>query len=428
RLHPGDLLRLGAARARQPGPLRPRRIHVHRQRARLRGGAGLEPRPGADLRGPSRAGVPPWLGRGRRRRLLAGDARHQRGAGGLQPPAGAAARWQQGPARPSAAPRRRRLRADLPVCALPPPRRDLLRAKPHLRAHAGPAGVDVRDRPGDRGVTVSRPREAADNVEASPELLAASAGFTLKLPAFEGPLDLLLHLIREHKLDIFDIPIAFILDEYHAYLARMRSLNLDVASEFLVMAATLAHIKSRMLLPRDEAPPEEAEEDAGDPRAELVRRLLEYQKYKAAAEDLARQDLLGRNVFTRSARYAPVPLAEGELGLKEVSVIKLIEAFDQVLARLTPERQHEVRLERISIGEAIDRISARLLERDEVEFWDLFEGEVERQRVIATFLGLLEMVRLRLVRVVQREVDASIRILRTERLGAATVDVQDDYA
>ncbi len=277
-------------------------------------------------------------------------------------------------------------------------------------------------------MTVSRPREAADNVEASPELLAASAGFTLKLPAFEGPLDLLLHLIREHKLDIFDIPIAFILDEYHAYLARMRSLNLDVASEFLVMAATLAHIKSRMLLPRDEAPPEEAEEDAGDPRAELVRRLLEYQKYKAAAEDLARQDLLGRNVFTRSARYAPVPLAEGELGLKEVSVIKLIEAFDQVLARLTPERQHEVRLERISIGEAIDRISARLLERDEVEFWDLFEGEVERQRVIATFLGLLEMVRLRLVRVVQREVDASIRILRTERLGAATVDVQDDYA
>lgn len=277
-------------------------------------------------------------------------------------------------------------------------------------------------------MTVSRPREAADNVEASPELLAASVGFTLKLPAFEGPLDLLLHLIREHKLDIFDIPIAFILDEYHAYLARMRSLNLDVASEFLVMAATLAHIKSRMLLPRDEAPPEEAEEDAGDPRAELVRRLLEYQKYKAAAEDLARQDLLGRNVFTRSARYAPVPLAEGELGLKEVSVIKLIEAFDQVLARLTPERQHEVRLERISIGEAIDRISARLLERDEVEFWDLFEGEVERQRVIATFLGLLEMVRLRLVRVVQREVDASIRILRTERLGAATVDVQDDYA
>lgn len=275
---------------------------------------------------------------------------------------------------------------------------------------------------------MSKPNEAADNVEVSPELLAASAGFTLKLPAFEGPLDLLLHLIREHKLDVFDIPIAFILDEYLAYLSRMRSLNLDVASEFLVMAATLAHIKSRMLLPRDETPQDDAEEESGDPRAELVRRLLEYQKYKAAAEDLGRQDLLGRNVFTRSVRYAPMPLAEGDLGLRELSVLKLIEAFNEVLERLTPERQHEVRLERLSIGDAIDRISARLMEKEAVEFWELFEGEMERHRVIATFLGLLEMVRLRLVRVLQKAADETIQILRTERLGAASVELQDDYA
>lgn len=275
---------------------------------------------------------------------------------------------------------------------------------------------------------MSRTDADATEVEASAEFAAASADFRLRLPAFEGPLDLLLHLIREHRLDIFDIPIAFILDEYLAYLARMRTLNLDVASEFLVMAATLAHIKSRMLLPRDEVPPEEAEEESGDPRTELVRRLLEYQKYKAAAEDLARQDLLGRTVFTRGVRMPEVPLEEGELGLREISVLRLVEAFAKVLERLTPEKQHEVRLERLSIGDAIDRISRFLAERESIDFWELFEGETERHRVIATFLGLLEMVRLRLVRVLQKSTDDSIVILRSDRLGAEEIEFQDDYA
>jgi len=275
---------------------------------------------------------------------------------------------------------------------------------------------------------VSRTDADATEVEASAEFAAASADFRLRLPAFEGPLDLLLHLIREHRLDIFDIPIAFILDEYLAYLARMRTLNLDVASEFLVMAATLAHIKSRMLLPRDEVPPEEAEEESGDPRTELVRRLLEYQKYKAAAEDLARQDLLGRTVFTRGVRMQEVPFEEGELGLREISVLRLVESFAKVLERLTPEKQHEVRLERLSIGDAIDRISRFLTERESIDFWELFEGETERHRVIATFLGLLEMVRLRLVRVLQKSTDESIVILRSDRLGAEEIEFQDDYA
>lgn len=275
---------------------------------------------------------------------------------------------------------------------------------------------------------MSRTDADATEVEASAEFAAASADFRLRLPAFEGPLDLLLHLIREHRLDIFDIPIAFILDEYLAYLARMRTLNLDVASEFLVMAATLAHIKSRTLLPRDEVPPEEAEEESGDPRTELVRRLLEYQKYKAAAEDLARQDLLGRTVFTRGVRMQEVPFEEGELGLREISVLRLVESFAKVLERLTPEKQHEVRLERLSIGDAIDRISRFLTERESIDFWELFEGETERHRVIATFLGLLEMVRLRLVRVLQKSTDESIVILRSDRLGAEEIEFQDDYA
>jgi segregation and condensation protein A len=263
--------------------------------------------------------------------------------------------------------------------------------------------------------------------EPSPELVAATRGFTLKLPVFEGPLDLLLHLIREHKLDVFDIPIAFITDEYLAYLQQMRELNLDVAGEFLVMAATLAHIKSRLLLPKPETPPDEAEEELADPRAELVRRLLEYQKYKAAAEDLARQDLMGRDVFTRQAKPSEADLQEGDVGLREVSVLKLVEALDSVLRNLAPEKQHQVTLERVSIGDAISRIAELLRERERVSFFDLFEGMAERHRVIATFLGLLEMVRLKLVRVRQEELDGDIVILQTERLGGEEIEIQDDF-
>jgi segregation and condensation protein A len=264
----------------------------------------------------------------------------------------------------------------------------------------------------------------------SHEFVVAAKAFHLTLPTFEGPLDLLLHLIREHKLDIFDIPIAFVTSEYLAYLGRMKELNLDIAGEFLVMAATLAHIKSRLLLPRPETPAEESEEEQGDPRADLVRRLLEYQKYKAAAEDLGRQDLLGREVFTRQVKAEQVPFGDGELGLKEVSVFKLIEALDKVLKNLKPEKQHQVVLERVSISDAISRIAELLRDKEKITFFELFDGMTERHRVIATFLGLLEMTRLKLVRVLQEERGGDIVIARTDRLGDDGddgVDVVDDF-
>lgn len=271
--------------------------------------------------------------------------------------------------------------------------------------------------------------EAPASAEAAAELAVAAAGFTLKLPKFEGPLDLLLHLIREHELDLFDIPIAFIADEYMKYLDRMRELNLDVAGEFLVMAATLAHLKSKLLLPKEEKGAEDAvEEDPGDPRAELVKRLLEYQKYRTAADDLARRDLLGRNVFARSVRADQVPLDSDELGVREVSVFKLIEAFDVVLQRLEPEKQHEVRLDRTTITQEIHRIMERLRATPELAFHSLFDGMTERHQVIAAFLGLLELTRLKLVRVLQLEVDGEIVIRATERLGEeASLDVRDDF-
>ena len=232
--------------------------------------------------------------------------------------------------------------------------------------------------------------------------------FRVALPNFEGPLDLLLHLIREHRVDIFDIPIALIVEKYLGYLERMRELNLDIAGEFLVMASTLAHLKSRMLLPRQDAAAtveasEAAAEEAGDPRAELVRRLLEYQKYKDSAEQLARQDLLGRDVFARNVPAEEVPIPEEEVGLQEFSVLKLIEALDRVLERLAPKPQHEVVRELLSLSEATLRVAEQVRAQGQVSFEKLFSETSSRQEIVITFLAILEMVKRRLIRVSQEE-------------------------
>ncbi len=248
------------------------------------------------------------------------------------------------------------------------------------------------------------PEEGSSDAEAP---RSPGDAFRIALPNFEGPLDLLLHLIREHRIDILDIPLALIVEKYLEYLQRMRELNLDIAGEFLVMASTLAHLKSRMLLPRQEVAPTEAGEagveETGDPRAELVRRLLEYQKYKDSAEQLARQDLLGRDVFTRNVPMEAVPIPEEEVGLQEFSVLKLIEALDRVLERLAPKPQHEVVRERLSLSEATLRVVERLRAQGEVTFEGLFAEGSTRQEIVITFLAILEMVKRRLIRVSQEE-------------------------
>jgi segregation and condensation protein A len=238
---------------------------------------------------------------------------------------------------------------------------------------------------------------------------AARDGFRVALPNFEGPLDLLLHLIREHRLDILDIPLALITERYLETLERMREIDLDIAGEFLVMAATLAHLKSRMLLPRtDGTPAGEAEvasvvEEAGDPRADLVRRLLEYQKYRDAAEQLAKQDVLGRDVFTRNVPVEEVPIPDEEVGLVEISIYRLIEALDRLLQELAPKLQHQVVREQVSLRETLKAIASRVREDPQLSFRSLFEGERQRHRIIITFLALLEMCKLRLIRVLQAE-------------------------
>ncbi len=227
-------------------------------------------------------------------------------------------------------------------------------------------------------------------------------------PPFEGPLDLLLHLVHEHQVDVLDIPIARITEAYLATLKTLQEMDIDVAGEFLHMAAQLMLLKSKLLLPRTEVA-EDADpgEEQGDPREELVRRLLEYQKYRAAAEELGRHDILDRDVFTRRARAARLPQPDGPEGLAEVSVFQLIEALDRALAAVKPEARHEVEADRLSITDAISRVADVLRVRRRVSFVDLLlaAGGAGRGAIISAFLAVLEMAKLRLLRVVQAPAD-----------------------
>lgn len=257
-------------------------------------------------------------------------------------------------------------------------------------------------------------------------------------PPFEGPLDLLLHLVKEHQLDLFDIPIARITEGYLATLEAMRQLDIDIAGEFLHMAAQLILMKSKLLLPRTEvAEDAPADEAAGvDPRAELVRRLLEYQKYKAAAEDLAQHDLLDRDVFARQVRAPPLQAPEGPEGLADVSVFKLIEALDRALAHAKPGFGHEVVTDRLSITDAISRVAEVLRLRRRVSFEELLGGgageQPTRATVLATFLALLEMAKLKLIRIYQAPADeagagAEIVVEAKATLGEGPVAATEDY-
>jgi segregation and condensation protein A len=231
---------------------------------------------------------------------------------------------------------------------------------------------------------------------AAPE--GSASGYQVVLPTFEGPLDLLLHLIEQHELDIRDIPIAFVARKYVEYITLMEELNIDIASEYLVMAATLTHIKSKMLLP---VPPadQEDEDDLGlDPRAELMRRLLEYQKYKQAAEQLGGGDVLGRDVFIRGL---PAPSVEGPAPLAGISLFKLLDAFQSVLSRAHTKIDHEIDLERFSITDRINQLVDLLQLHKKLTFEQLFEGATSRADLIVTFLALLEMTRLRMTRLEQ---------------------------
>jgi segregation and condensation protein A len=258
-----------------------------------------------------------------------------------------------------------------------------------------------------------------------------TSDYKINLDVFEGPLDLLLHLVKKHELDIFDVPVSFITQKYLDYLELMRQLNLEIAGEYLLMAATLAHIKSRELLPSPD--PSQADKDAADEdeeseidtRQELIRRLLEYQKYKDAALNLGDRPVVGRNVWTRGAAAEDL-LPEGLEGdaeppLAEFPVFSLLEALTDVLSRSRVKMTHDVVVERLSITDRINHLVDRLETEGTFTFESCFEflqedaevgADQVRHQVVVTFLAILEMAKLKLIRIRQPEGLSEIHVTR----------------
>ena len=236
--------------------------------------------------------------------------------------------------------------------------------------------------------------------------------YQVKLEAFTGPMDLLLHLIRKHQINIYDIPIALIAQQYLEYLSLMKTLNLALAGEFLVMAATLLYIKSRMLLPKEEKAETEDEEGL-DPRAELVRQLVEYERYKEAAGSLVARERIWRESFGRDPLPLPVEsVDEEDIATDDLQLFDLLSAFQEVLDRAPSDQLLELSRETWTVQERIQVILERLEGESTIPFERLFEQHWSRPLVIATFLALLELVRMNLVRLFQEEWFGPIQVTR----------------
>lgn len=215
--------------------------------------------------------------------------------------------------------------------------------------------------------------------------------YKVQLDVFEGPLDLLLYLIRKDEVDIYDIPIERITNQYMQYIELMRMLDLNIAGEFLVMAATLMMIKSRMLLPPEERP--ELEEEEEDPRWDLVRQLVEYKKFKDAALHLESLEALQQDVFVRGGEAVHLG-PQSDVTLRDVSIFDLISAFGEVLKRVKTEELQEIFAERVTVAEKIESVMLRLREQGRIAFSQLFSGMVSRAEIVCTFLAILELIRL----------------------------------
>jgi segregation and condensation protein A len=229
--------------------------------------------------------------------------------------------------------------------------------------------------------------------------------YEVKLEMFEGPLDLLLHLIRKNEVDIFDIPIATITDQYLEYLDMMKSFNIEVAGNFLLMASTLIHIKSKMLLP--EYGEDEEEED---PRIEITGPLLEYLRLKEIAGELSERDLLDRDVFTRRLSPFLKDQLQGEESLLDVNIFQLMDAFKRIVEERLPGVPIRMEAERWSLKDKTSQILENLKNNEIIYFTDLFKEDTTISEFIITFLALLELVHMGLVRVFQPDPNEDIRL------------------
>ncbi len=248
--------------------------------------------------------------------------------------------------------------------------------------------------------------------------------YPVRLEVFEGPLDLLLHLIRKHEIDIYDIPISLVTRQYLEYLELMEEMQLDIAGEFLVMAATLIHIKSRTLLPR---PAPEQEDPEEDPREALVRRLVEHQRFKAAAELLHERETVRSAQWGRPDERIATLAGEGldaepEL---EVDLFSLMTAFRAVVERAKQRPKVVLPMEQMSIEQRIEQLLEQLSETEAAGFEDLFDDAAVRSDLILTFLALLEMIRMKIIRVFQSGVGGPIRVYKRARPADAPRPVGD---
>ena len=252
----------------------------------------------------------------------------------------------------------------------------------------------------------------------TPEIVpAAPTALHVKLPAYDGPLELLLELIKKNEMDIYDIPVAEITKQYLESLAQMKQLDLEVAGEYIVLAATLIYLKSKMLLPQDK---DDEEDEDGDPRAELVRKLLEYQAFKEAAKELGfLEDEQGR-IFTRQIADYYLSDLDGqdvEADTFSANLFDLLTAFQNVVTRLGRFEMHEVYEQLVTIEEKMGEIKILLTENKSVTFWSLFEKKNwTRNQLIATFLAVLELVRTHFAQVIQEKQCGEIIIEKREGL------------
>ena len=231
--------------------------------------------------------------------------------------------------------------------------------------------------------------------------------YEIKLDIFEGPLDLLLYLIRKNEIDIYNIPIALITEQYLEYLDMMKSLNLDLAGEYLLLASTLIHIKSKMLLPTQD---NDHEEDEPDPRADLVQQLLEYQQFKEAASQLENRPILNRDVFKKGLMITADPDQEDEDIDVELNVFDLVEAFHRIISTLDKSEYLEIDVEKMSLADRMNEIMERVAEKRNLTFMDLLGENVNRRMMLYTFLAILELMRLRMIRVYQTSSFGVIRV------------------
>jgi segregation and condensation protein A len=223
---------------------------------------------------------------------------------------------------------------------------------------------------------------------------------------FEGPMDLLVHLIKKNEVDIYDIPIALITEQFLEYLEWMKSMNIDFAGDFIVMASTLTQIKSRMLLPIHDGDPEEEEED---PRQEITRPLVEYLQIKSAAEDLAARQLLGEDIFARNpGKVGELFGAEGDM--VKIGLFELIDAFQKILEKISPDHLVELTADSLSVKDRISELVDIFQKQKSITFDELFAADSNKGEVIVTFLAILEMVKLSLVQMAQQVQTGIIRL------------------